>query len=271
MPSSNIWIKHLPGLFLYPSVLLQLSALQGLGIHCISSAAWLLLLVRKAWHSLGTYRSGKLLFCSETLHLFVCLFVCLFRFFSFINTIPASPTWWCLDTQEVLPSPLINPLGEDWTINENKPGSLWSQLCHVCLSSPKYWNHSNGWHISGISVTGWVTSEFSSACPSTTLHLFDRNFYSLLIGEEFFPFFLFFPIFNRYFLHLHFKCYPEIPLYAPPALLSYPPTPTSWPWHSPVLGHIKFGRPRGLSFQWWPMRPSSATYAARDTSSGGTC
>jgi hypothetical protein len=53
-----------------------------------------------------------------------------------------------------------------------------------------------------------------------------------------------------------------------PALLPYSPTPTSWPWHSPVLGHIKFAIPRGLSSQWWPTRPSSATYAARDMSSG---
>jgi hypothetical protein len=51
-------------------------------------------------------------------------------------------------------------------------------------------------------------------------------------------------------------------------LLPYPPTPTSWPWHSPVLGHKKFARPRGLSSQWWPTRPSSAIYASRDTSSG---
>ena len=29
-----------------------------------------------------------------------------------------------------------------------------------------------------------------------------------------------------------------------PTLLPYPPTPTSWPWHSSVLGHIKFARPR---------------------------
>ena len=51
---------------------------------------------------------------------------------------------------------------------------------------------------------------------------------------------------------------------------SLPPhTPTSWPWHSPILRHIKFARPRGLSSQWWPTRPSSATNAARDTSSGG--
>ena len=29
-----------------------------------------------------------------------------------------------------------------------------------------------------------------------------------------------------------------------PTLLSNPPTPTSWPWYSPVLGHIIIARPR---------------------------
>jgi hypothetical protein len=38
----------------------------------------------------------------------------------------------------------------------------------------------------------------------------------------------------------------------PPPPLPYPPTPTFWPWRSPVLGHIKFAGPMGLSFQWWP-------------------
>jgi hypothetical protein len=75
--------------------------------------------------------------------------------------------------------------------------------------------------------------------------------------------------FIRYFLHLHFKCYPKSPSYPPP-LLPYPPTSTSWPWHIPVLRYIKFARPRGLSSQWWPTRPSSATYAARYISSAGT-
>jgi hypothetical protein len=56
-------------------------------------------------------------------------------------------------------------------------------------------------------------------------------------------FFFLFPIFIRYFLHLHFKCYPKSPLYAPSPLLPYPPTPASWPWISPLLGHIKFARP----------------------------
>jgi hypothetical protein len=41
----------------------------------------------------------------------------------------------------------------------------------------------------------------------------------------------------------------KVPYTPPPALLPYPPTPTSWPWRSPVLGHIKFAIPRGLSSQ----------------------
>jgi hypothetical protein len=70
----------------------------------------------------------------------------------------------------------------------------------------------------------------------------------------------------RYFLHLHFQCYPKSHPY-PPLPLLYPPTPTSWPWRFPVLRHIKFARPMGLSFQWWPTRPSFDTYAARVKSS----
>jgi hypothetical protein len=69
--------------------------------------------------------------------------------------------------------------------------------------------------------------------------------------------------FIRYFPHLHFQCYPKS---SPYPQLPYPPTSTSWPWCSPVLGHIKFARPMGLSFHWWPTRPSSDKYAARDPS-----
>jgi hypothetical protein len=56
------------------------------------------------------------------------------------------------------------------------------------------------------------------------------------------------------------------PIPSPP--LPYPPTPTFWPWSSSVLGHIKFASPMGLSFQWWPTRPSFDTSAARVKSSG---
>ena len=94
-----------------------------------------------------------------------------------------------------------------------------------------------------------------------------RYFFKVSIGYFIYLHFLFW--FFRYFLYIHFKCYSESSLYYPPALLPYPPTPNSWPWCSPVLGHIKFAIPRGLSSQWWPTRPSSATYAARGMSSGG--
>ena len=75
--------------------------------------------------------------------------------------------------------------------------------------------------------------------------------------------------FITYFPQWHFQCYPKSPPYSPP---HFPTHPFSffWPWHSPILGHIKFVCPMGLSFQWWPTRPSSDTYAARDMSSGGT-
>jgi hypothetical protein len=51
-------------------------------------------------------------------------------------------------------------------------------------------------------------------------------------------------LFIRYFLHLHFKCYPQSPLYLPPTLLPNAPTPASWTWHPPALGHMIFARPR---------------------------
>jgi hypothetical protein len=94
--------------------------------------------------------------------------------------------------------------------------------------------------------------------------------YFLVINTYYCVVDLYFLFLIRYFLHLHFKCYPKSPLYPPPALLPYPLIPTSWPWRSPVLGNIKFARPKGLSSQWWTTRPSSATYAARDMSSGVT-
>jgi hypothetical protein len=34
---------------------------------------------------------------------------------------------------------------------------------------------------------------------------------------------------------------PKVP-YTPPTLLPNPPTPVSWPWHSPVLGYVIFTR-----------------------------
>ena len=60
----------------------------------------------------------------------------------------------------------------------------------------------------------------------------------------------FFPLqfFIRYLFHLHFKCYPESPLYPPPALLPYTPTPTSWPWCFPCTGTYKVCKNKGPLF-----------------------
>jgi hypothetical protein len=55
---------------------------------------------------------------------------------------------------------------------------------------------------------------------------------------------IFFIITN--FPQLYLECYPKSPPYPPPPL-PYPPIPIFWPWHSPVLGHIKFACPMGLS------------------------
>jgi hypothetical protein len=73
-----------------------------------------------------------------------------------------------------------------------------------------------------------------------------------IIPDEFAncPFFFFHFLLDIFFIYIsNFKCYPESPLYPPPALLPYLPTPASWPWHSPVLGHIKFAIPRGFFSQ----------------------
>jgi hypothetical protein len=75
------------------------------------------------------------------------------------------------------------------------------------------------------------------------VYLNQAVFWGLPLFFFFFTFYLFiylfiFAFFIRYFLHLHFKCYPKSPLYPPPALLPNTPTPASWPWH------IIFSRPR---------------------------
>jgi hypothetical protein len=54
------------------------------------------------------------------------------------------------------------------------------------------------------------------------------------------PCLLFYEIFSSF----TFQMLSPKPLNPPPTLLPNPPTPASWPWCSPVLGHIIFARPR---------------------------
>jgi hypothetical protein len=84
-----------------------------------------------------------------------------------------------------------------------------------------------------------------------------------MLNDSFFPHY-----FIRYLANLHFQCYTKSPPYPPTPYFPTHPLPLFWPWRSPVLGHIKFVCPMGLSFKWWPIRPSFDTYAARDKSSG---
>jgi hypothetical protein len=59
-------------------------------------------------------------------------------------------------------------------------------------------------------------------------------------------FFFFLIFFITYFPQLHFQCYLKSPPYPPPNFPTHP-FPFFWPWRSPVLGHIKFACPMGLS------------------------
>jgi hypothetical protein len=85
--------------------------------------------------------------------------------------------------------------------------------------------------------------------------------FSVWLPEFLFLFFVFNIFYYYVFSSITFRVLSQkFPIPSPP--LPYPPIPIFWPWHSPVLGHIKFACPMGLSFQWWPTRPSFDTYAA---------
>ena len=60
--------------------------------------------------------------------------------------------------------------------------------------------------------------------------------------------FCFLKIFPLYTFQIS-NAIPKVPYTLPPILLPYTPTPVPWPWHSPVLGHKKFARPRSLTSQ----------------------
>ena len=81
----------------------------------------------------------------------------------------------------------------------------------------------------------WDSKCLMSSCSMLMSHTstyfnLDIKWGVILLHKGFF----FFLQFLKYFIYLHFKCYPEISLYPPSALLPYPPTHTSWSWHSPV-------------------------------------
>jgi hypothetical protein len=68
--------------------------------------------------------------------------------------------------------------------------------------------------------------------------------FTILIPPNFFSFFLLLCIFLNYISN----AIPKVPHTLPPYSPTHP-FPFFWPWRSPVLGHIKFVCPMGLSFQ----------------------
>jgi hypothetical protein len=101
-------------------------------------------------------------------------------------------------------------------------------------------------------------------CPERN-YTFSSLHMQALCSRVFFSFFSFFFLLVAIFLIYIFNAIPKVPHTHTP--IPYPPTPPFWPWRSPVLGHIKFASPMGLSLQWWPNRASFDTYAAKDKSS----
>jgi hypothetical protein len=62
-------------------------------------------------------------------------------------------------------------------------------------------------------------------------------------------FFFFFTFFYYVFSSITFPMLSQKSPIPPPPPLPYPSIPIFWLWRSPVLGHIKFVCPMGLSFQ----------------------
>jgi hypothetical protein len=145
----------------------------------------------------------------------------------------------------------MNTITISWTTEVSWILALGSIKNYVVLERHALIQYLQGkdWRISLSSWQAWSTQEVYVATNSS--------------WQTTILFFLIF--FITYFPQLHFQCYSKS---LPHPHLPYPPIPIFWPWRSPVLGHIKFACPVGLSFQWWPTRPSFDMYAARDKSSG---
>jgi hypothetical protein len=96
------------------------------------------------------------------------------------------------------------------------------------------------------------------------VHFWEDNIYFSSSLKTFFWSVIFFSFyFIRYFLYLHFKCYPlswfplrKFGIPSPFLLLTNPPTPVSWSCQFPILGHRIFTGPRtSPPTDVWPGHP----------------
>jgi hypothetical protein len=92
---------------------------------------------------------------------------------------------------------------------------------------------------------GKMIGRIESTCQNLTLESFEVRQNSRGHWGKIFFFIKFFLL--RIFLNYISNAIPKVLHTLTP--LPYLPTPTFWPWRSPVLGHIKFACPMGLSFQ----------------------
>jgi hypothetical protein len=125
----------------------------------------------------------------------------------------------------------------DWKQIGEKKGFIWLTLPHHCLSLKEVGTGSHTWHNPGgrSQCTGRGRVLLTGLLP--------------WLAEP--AFFLFLNIFYYIFFSITFPMLSQkSPISSPP--LPYPLIPIFfffWPWRSPVLGHIQFASPMGLSFQ----------------------
>jgi hypothetical protein len=124
----------------------------------------------------------------------------------------------------------------------------WLSLWEVLVFIPLYYMISSCDEVQYIDIDIHILTLFCT--KAKYVYVCESNGYHYLLLELPWSSSLafFFSFFIRYLAHLHFQCYTKSPPYPPPPL-PYPPTPPFWPWRSPVLGHIKFACPMGLSFK----------------------
>jgi hypothetical protein len=144
----------------------------------------------------------------------------------------------------------------DWSPKRDKSQKLCcfcsphSHLCRLVSEGPGTQDGSLtcssrdllGRHLSSGGEGAQMSEARNGVCPRSCV----ASAVSLLIlrslqAPKFFSFLYFFKL-GISFIYIY-NAIPKVP-----HLLPHPPTPTSWPWCSPVLRQIKFAWPMGLSF-----------------------
>ena len=100
------------------------------------------------------------------------------------------------------------------------------------------------WHGTGACADAELWTAFASLC-SSLLYVCIENITSIQAYQSIFICFFFKNNFllDTFFIYIS-NAILKVPYNFPPCPAPQPTTSASWPWHSPVLGHIIFARPR---------------------------